>query len=141
MPTFPPSTPTQIISGLIMGRAVDIYNRKMIIFYGIIIWSFATACIGVSNNFVQLLLSRILLGVAESSATAASISLIADYFPAESLGQVSHDNGHEIREGRMNPVAPVAHQVILEPGIGQFRESEPPGVPTRIYFRGTFSCT
>eukprot|EP00904_Undaria_pinnatifida_P006879 jgi/Undpi1/3320/HiC_scaffold_15.g06693.m1 len=82
-------TLSYIISGLIMGRAVDIYNRKMIIFYGIIIWSFATACIGVSNNFAQLLLSRILLGVAESSATAASISLIADYFPAESLGQAN----------------------------------------------------
>ena len=24
------------------------------------------------------------------------------------------------------PVAPVAYQVILEPGIGQFREFEPP---------------
>ena len=25
-----------------------------------------------------------------------------------------------------NPVAPVAYQVILEPGIGQFREFAPP---------------
>ena len=30
------------------------------------------------------------------------------------------------------PVAPVAYQVILEPGIGQFREFEPPRVHTRI---------
>ena len=29
-------------------------------------------------------------------------------------------------------VAPVAYQVILEPGIGQFRESESPRVHTRI---------
>ena len=29
-------------------------------------------------------------------------------------------------------VAPVAYQVILEPGIGQFREFEPPRVHTRI---------
>ena len=28
---------------------------------------------------------------------------------------------------------PVAYQVILEPGIGQFREFESPGVHTRIY--------
>ena len=30
------------------------------------------------------------------------------------------------------PVAPVAYQVILEPGIGQFREFEPRRVRTRI---------
>ena len=40
------------------------------------------------------------------------------------------------------PVATaVAYQVILEPGIGQFREFESPRVHTRTYkFVGTFSC-
>ena len=32
----------------------------------------------------------------------------------------------------IQPVAPVAYQVILEPGIGQFREFESPRVHTRI---------
>ena len=36
------------------------------------------------------------------------------------------------------PVAPVAHQVILEPGIGRFREFEPPRVHTRINSWGLF---
>ena len=38
--------------------------------------------------------------------------------------------------------SPVAYQVILEPGIGQFRELESPRVHTRIYivFVWTFSC-
>ena len=31
----------------------------------------------------------------------------------------------------VHPVAPVAYQVILEPGIGQFREFESPRVHTR----------
>ena len=35
-------------------------------------------------------------------------------------------------------VAPVAYQVILEPGIGQFREFEPRRVHTRIYSLGLF---
>ena len=39
----------------------------------------------------------------------------------------------------MCPVAPVACQVILEPGIGQFREFESPRVHT-YKFVGTFSC-
>ena len=30
------------------------------------------------------------------------------------------------------PVAPVAYRVILEPGIGQFREFESPRVHTRV---------
>ena len=38
----------------------------------------------------------------------------------------------------MNQVAPVAHQAILEPGIGQFREFEPPRVRTRINSWGLF---
>ena len=37
--------------------------------------------------------------------------------------------------------ATVAYQVILEPGIGQFREFEPRRVHTRINsLVGTFSC-
>ena len=37
-----------------------------------------------------------------------------------------------------HPVAPVAHQVILEPGIGQFREFETPRVHTRIHSLALF---
>ena len=40
------------------------------------------------------------------------------------------------------PVAPVAYQVILEPGIGQFREFESPRVHTLVIFCGDFfMCT
>ena len=38
----------------------------------------------------------------------------------------------------MMSVAPVAYQVILEPGIGQFREFESPRVHTRINSWGLF---
>ena len=38
----------------------------------------------------------------------------------------------------MDPVAPVAYQVILEPGIGQFREFEPRRVHTRMNSLGLF---
>ena len=36
------------------------------------------------------------------------------------------------------PVAPVAYQGILEPGIGQFRAFEPPRVHTRMNAWGLF---
>ena len=38
----------------------------------------------------------------------------------------------------IRPVAPVAYQVNLEPGIGQFREFEPRRVHTRINSLGLF---
>lgn len=71
-----------------MGRAADLYNRKLIVFYGLVIWNLATIGMGLSNNFWQLLLSRIFLGIGQSFSMPASYSLIADYFPAESLAQV-----------------------------------------------------
>ena len=40
--------------------------------------------------------------------------------------------------GRALPVAPVAYQVILEPGIGQFREFEPSRKHTRINSLGLY---
>lgn len=79
---------SQVIVGLFMGRAADKYNRKLIIFYGLVIWNVATICLGLSNDYIQLLLSRILLGIGEAFSMPASYSLIADYFPAESLAQV-----------------------------------------------------
>ena len=41
----------------------------------------------------------------------------------------------------MSLTYPVAYQVILEPGIDQFREFESPRIRTRINFRGAFSCS
>ena len=42
----------------------------------------------------------------------------------------------------VRPVAPVAYQVILEPGISQFHEFESPRVDTRYSYKfvETFSC-
>lgn len=74
---------TYVTMGLVMGRAADMHNRKLIIFAGLIIWNAATFFIGISNNFWQLMLSRILLGIGESFSAPASYSLIADYFPAD----------------------------------------------------------
>ena len=50
------------------------------------------------------------------------------YRPPEGLGD----------DSAPMPVAPVAYQVILEPGIGQFREFESPRVHTRINSSGLF---
>lgn len=74
-----------------MGRAADLYNRKNIVFYGLVIWNLATVFQGMSTNFVQLLLARVLLGIGESFSMPASYSLIADYFAPDVLAQVCLD--------------------------------------------------
>lgn len=58
-------------------------NRVGLISVSLIIWSAMTALCGVAQNFVQLLLARIGVGVGEAGCTPAAHSLIADLAPPE----------------------------------------------------------
>jgi len=58
-------------------------NRVGLISVSLIIWSGMTALCGVAQNFVQLLLARIGVGVGEAGCTPAAHSLIADLAPPE----------------------------------------------------------
>mmetsp|Transcript_23972 Transcript_23972/g.31122 ORF Transcript_23972/g.31122 Transcript_23972/m.31122 type:complete len:410 (+) Transcript_23972:92-1321(+) len=78
-----------VLCGLVMGRAADSSSRRNIIFAGLVIWNVAIVIMGMSNNFVQLLISRIILGIGESFSAPASYSLIADYFPVEARAEAN----------------------------------------------------
>ena len=58
-------------------------NRVWLISICLAIWSAMTAICGVAQNFVQLALARIGVGVGEAGCTPAAHSLIADSVPAE----------------------------------------------------------
>jgi MFS transporter, Spinster family, sphingosine-1-phosphate transporter len=58
-------------------------NRVRLISGALVIWSGMTALCGVAQNFVQLLLARIGVGVGEAGCTPAAHSLIADLAPPE----------------------------------------------------------
>ncbi|HMS21212.1 MFS transporter, partial [uncultured Sphingorhabdus sp.] len=58
-------------------------NRVGLISVSLIIWSGMTALCGTAQNFVQLLLARIGVGVGEAGCTPAAHSLIADLAPPE----------------------------------------------------------
>lgn len=81
---------TFVVVGILMGRAADIYNRRNIIFMGCMVWNVALALMGRCNNFWQLLLTRLLLGVGQALCAPASYSMIADYFP---VGKRANANG------------------------------------------------
>ncbi|MFM7028342.1 MAG: spinster family MFS transporter [Chakrabartia sp.] len=71
--------------GIPIARYVDRphTNRAHVITVSLGIWSAMTAACGFAQNFIQLLLARIGVGVGEAGCTPAAHSLITDAVPAE----------------------------------------------------------
>ena len=69
-----------------IGRLVDTHSRKNIVAVGITLWSFMTALCGLAQNYSQLFLARIGVGVGEATLGPAAYSMLADSFPPKKLG-------------------------------------------------------
>ena len=69
--------------GIPIARLADRYSRKNIIAVALSVWSVMIALCGLAQNFVQLAVARIMVGVGEAGASPPSHSLIADLFPVE----------------------------------------------------------
>lgn len=74
------------ILGIPMAYAADRVHRVRFIAASIAVWSFFTILGGRAQNFVQLVLTRVGVSVAEAGGSPSSVSLIADFFPAERRG-------------------------------------------------------
>jgi len=72
-----------VLAGIPIARLADRSNRRNVISVSIAVWSFMTALSGMANNFVQLLLARIGVGVGEAGCSPPAHSMISDMFPAE----------------------------------------------------------
>ena len=72
-----------VTMGIPIARLADRYSRKNIIAIALTVWSAMTAVCGLAQNFVQLAVARIMVGVGEAGASPPSHSLIADLFPVE----------------------------------------------------------
>ncbi len=71
------------ILGVPIARLADRANRTSIIAVALVIWSGMTAMCGAAQNFTQMLLARIGVGVGEAGCSPPAHSLIADYYPPE----------------------------------------------------------
>jgi MFS family permease len=71
------------IMGIPIGRMVDSRKRTTIIAGGIAVWSVMTAICGLAQNFIQLFLARIGVGVGEAALSPGAYSMISDEFPPE----------------------------------------------------------
>jgi MFS family permease len=73
--------------GIPISRLVDRGPRKWIIGAGIAFWSLMTAACGMAQNFWQLALARMGVGIGESCNGPATYSMTADMMPREQLGR------------------------------------------------------
>lgn len=75
------------IMGIPLARLADQSNRKVIITVGVGSWSLMTALCGAAQNFWQLFLARIGVGVGEATLSPAAFSIISDYFPKNRIAR------------------------------------------------------
>ncbi|GAA4100245.1 MFS transporter [Zhongshania borealis] len=72
-----------VTAGIPIARWADRANRRNIVALAVFIWSFMTSISGLAQNFVQLLLARIGVGVGEAGGSPPSHSMISDIFPPQ----------------------------------------------------------
>ena len=75
------------LCGPFVGWTVDRYNRRLIIFTGIVIWSLSTASSAFANSYGQLLLARFGVGAGEAALLPAAYSIISDMVDKSRLGR------------------------------------------------------
>ena len=69
--------------GIPIAMLADRRNRTVIMSVALVVWSAMTAVCGFAQNFAQLFLARLGVGVGEAGGVAPAYSLVADYFPSE----------------------------------------------------------
>ena len=70
-----------VSAGIPLGVLADRVNRRNLIAISVAAWSVMTALCGLAQNFWQLLLARMGVGIGEAGGTPPSQSIIADRFP------------------------------------------------------------
>jgi MFS family permease len=69
--------------GIPIARLADRVSRTWIMTGALALWSLMTAMCGLTQNFAQLFMARVGVGVGEAGGVAPAYSLICDYFPTK----------------------------------------------------------
>jgi MFS family permease len=69
--------------GIPIARLADRSSRRNIVAVSLAVWSVMTAACGLAQNFTQLMLARIGVGVGEAGSGPPSHAIIADLYPPE----------------------------------------------------------
>jgi len=73
------------IVGIPMGRLADRRSRRWIIGVGATGWAAMAGLCGITQNYAQLFLARVGLGLGEATFVPSAFSMISDYFPRKRL--------------------------------------------------------
>jgi sugar phosphate permease len=79
-------TVVYVTAGIPIAWLADRSNRRNIVAVSLGIWSVMTALSGMVQNYTQLLLARLGVGLGEAGGSPPSHSMISDYFPEEQRG-------------------------------------------------------
>ncbi len=74
------------ILGVPVAWLADRSNRVRVLTVACALWSAATAACGVAQNYPQLAIARMSVGIGEAGGVPPSYSIISDYFPASRRG-------------------------------------------------------
>jgi len=69
------------VLGIPIALWADRGNRRNLISFALVLWSAMTALSGCAQNFAQLALARIGVGIGEAGCSPPAHSLISDYYP------------------------------------------------------------
>lgn len=72
-----------VLAGVPIARLADKYSRKKLLSLALTCWSLATVACGLVQNFIQLVILRMLVGIGEAGSSPPSYSLISDLYPAK----------------------------------------------------------
>src|SRR6202142_676557 len=73
--------------GVPIGWLADRFNRVWIMTVSLALWRAFSAASGLAQNFVQLFMARVGVGIGEAGGVAPAYSLISDYFPPPRRGR------------------------------------------------------
>ncbi len=76
-----------VTAGIPIAYWADRGNRRNIVALSLSVWSGMTAISGLAQNYLQLLLARIGVGLGEAGGSPPSHSMISDYYPEEHRGK------------------------------------------------------
>ncbi len=134
-----------------VARLADRVNRRLLVAASLAIWSAMTGLSGLAIGFASLVFFRIGVAIGESGSVPASVSLIADYYPAGRRATAMSTWGLALPIGLMLgysaigwlagalgwrwsfavvgliglALAPIAMALIKEPPRGRFETAEP----------------
>lgn len=73
----------------VYGKLSDLFGRKRIVVFGVVLFLVASALCGLSQSTTQLILFRVLQGAGSASIFTSAFAVVADLFPSSERGKYS----------------------------------------------------